>query len=421
MHNNIPGGFVGIGLTNPKAKLHVGPNRTVVFGPDSLSSVGGGQFVWFSQKGALRFRSPYDLGIYPEPQPLNYGLIGTNSLAIGECIAGANSIAIGNASSANGSNSFAQGFGVSAIGSGSFARGAYAVAEGSNSYASGLNLIASGKNSFAHGEELLATAANCFVIGRGNDPIAGSNPDNWVTKDPIFIIGNGESQSPSNAFVILKNGVTGIGKNPVGDQASWGMIQVRNVGGKDHLTLIQNSTANRWGFAVPDAGAADLFMKYNGVAKGKFSNVNGAYTLVSDISMKKDISPMEPVLDQLLQVKAYQYHYLDNESTDPLSHGFIAQEVQKLFPSFVSVAGYENGKELLGIDYTNFTVMAIKAIQEQQAIVQNQHLTISEQDDLIKSQNTIIQKQGAVIGEQQSLIELLEKRLHAIEKRMKEK
>jgi hypothetical protein len=385
-YNTNPGN-IGIGLSNPKAKLNVAPNRSVLFGPDTLSSVGGSQFVFFASKAAIRFRTAYSSGAYPEPMPYNYNVIGENSLAIGETTAEDYGFAIGNASSA-GSNGFAQGFGSSA-GDGGFARGTFTAAIGTGSFASGVNCFSTGQLGFAHGDDLEAKARGCFVIGVSNDPIATSSETNWVHTDPIFMIGNGGfTATKSNAFVILKNGVTGIGFTPTADVASWGMLQVKNTTGKDHLTLVQSSSANRWGASVPDAGTADLFLKYNGVSKGKFSNVNGAYTLVSDFRLKKDITPLDEVMPKLMRVKAYQYHYIDNNNNDPLSNGFIAQEVAEIFPSFVSKVDERNGEKMLGIDYNNFTVMAIKGIQEQQQIIGGQQQVIERQqkqiDELLK-------------------------------------
>lgn len=385
-YNTNPGN-IGIGLSTPKAKFNVAPNRTVLFGPDTLSSVGGSQFVFFASKGAVRFRSGFVEGTYPEQTPYVYSAIGPNSLAIGETIAANDAFAMGTATNA-GPYGFAQGYGASA-GNGGFARGTFVLANGWGSYASGLNCFSTGQHSFAHGSDLEAKAWGCFVLGTSNDPIDASSEESWVHTDPIFMIGNGGfTANRSNAFVILKNAVTGIGFTPTADAASWGMLQIKNTPGKDHFTVVQNTTSNRWGASVPDAGTADLFLKYNGTSKGKFSIVNGAYTLVSDARMKKDIAPLNAVLPGLLKLQAYQYHYLDNNNTDPVSHGFIAQEVAKIFPSFVSQAGEKDGEKILGIDYNNFTVLAIKGIQEQQQIIDNQQSLIEQQqqqiDELLK-------------------------------------
>jgi hypothetical protein len=69
------------------------------------------------------------------------------------------------------------------------------------------------------------------------------------------------------------------------------------------------------------------------------------------------------------------YHYKDNKK-DKRSFGLVAQNVRQYFPEIVSVSGSEEG--LLGIDYTKTGVLAIKAIQEQQQIIESQQAKIAE-------------------------------------------
>ena len=75
----------------------------------------------------------------------------------------------------------------------------------------------------------------------------------------------------------------------------------------------------------------------------------------------------------------------------------LAQETQKLFPSLVS---YDAKKDLYKMNYAGFSTVAIKAIQEQQIIIDKQSERIDKLqhtiDALIKRNemldNPIIQK-----------------------------
>ena len=64
-----------------------------------------------------------------------------------------------------------------------------------------------------------------------------------------------------------------------------------------------------------------------------------------------------------MQLDPKTYHYKINQDTDPRLYGFRAQDVEKFFPDivFTSEAGYK------ALSYSNFSVLSIKAIQEQQA------------------------------------------------------
>ena len=80
-------------------------------------------------------------------------------------------------------------------------------------------------------------------------------------------------------------------------------------------------------------------------------------------------------MSKVKQLKPLQYHYIDNQERDPLTMGFLAQEVQPLFPNAVS---QENENSILGIDYSKFAVISIKAIQEQQALIKGQNKVIQQ-------------------------------------------
>ncbi|HOZ80354.1 MAG TPA: tail fiber domain-containing protein, partial [Ferruginibacter sp.] len=83
--------------------------------------------------------------------------------------------------------------------------------------------------------------------------------------------------------------------------------------------------------------------------------------------------------------QAYQYHYLDNHPTDRFSNGFMAQDVQKIFPDAVVENELKNGEKRLGINYQYFTVLAIKGLQEQQQQIQSQEERIAKLEALVKT------------------------------------
>ena len=87
---------------------------------------------------------------------------------------------------------------------------------------------------------------------------------------------------------------------------------------------------------------------------------------------------------KVLQLKAYQYHYLDNNADDQFTNGFMAQEVESIFPQFVSRTLDTDGKEILGLNYSQFAVLAIKAIQEQQEMIYDQQKKNHDQEKTIK-------------------------------------
>ncbi len=119
--------------------------------------------------------------------------------------------------------------------------------------------------------------------------------------------------------------------------------------------------------------------EYNDNLYTYINPTTGAYINPSDVRLKKDITPLENVLGKVMALSPKKFHYKANSADDPLLWGFIAQDVQKVFPEFVDVNdGY------LGIAYTNFCVVAIKSIQEQQLIIEKQQKQIDKMEKQIE-------------------------------------
>ncbi|MEO5564107.1 MAG: tail fiber domain-containing protein [Chitinophagaceae bacterium] len=103
--------------------------------------------------------------------------------------------------------------------------------------------------------------------------------------------------------------------------------------------------------------------EFNGVLRGQISSVDGTYITGSDMRYKEAIEVVPDVLSRTLQLKPFSYYYKDSRQfAQHRSIGFIAQEVEKLFPEMV----YDIDGGYKGINYAGFAVVAIKAVQEQQ-------------------------------------------------------
>ena len=90
-----------------------------------------------------------------------------------------------------------------------------------------------------------------------------------------------------------------------------------------------------------------------------------AYNTSSDYRMKKNIKPLEDGLDRLCKLKPVKFDWkLNDESTE----GFIAHEVQDVFPEAVS--GKKDGEDMQGMDYGRITPLLVAAIQELKAEIE---------------------------------------------------
>ena len=143
------------------------------------------------------------------------------------------------------------------------------------------------------------------------------------------------------------------------------------------INLENKSQDKDWEIYVANDG--DLRLYGEGIFKGEFSLVDGAYTAASDRRLKTNINLLSNVLPSILKLEPSSYKYIDNKESDSRSIGLIAQDVQKLFPELVNeISGERTGETLYAVNYAGFGVVAIKAIQEQQEVIEQQAQKIED-------------------------------------------
>ena len=137
-----------------------------------------------------------------------------------------------------------------------------------------------------------------------------------------------------------------------------------NTSGNGVLVTALGSNCNNTSsyHLIAGTGGADKFYLYG----------NGTYTTVSDSRLKKDISKVtDNYLDKVLALNIVNYHWNDQNENDALEFGMIAQEVEELIPSIVHEGREdENGNKYKGIQASVLPYILIKAIQEQQAQIE---------------------------------------------------
>ena len=104
----------------------------------------------------------------------------------------------------------------------------------------------------------------------------------------------------------------------------------------------------------------------NNVRRAYIETGTGNYVTVSDQQQKKDLAPLGSVLSGVMQLQPVQFHFLGQNSSAANNYGFLAQDVAKVFPELARTA--EDGE--MGLAYSDFGVLAIASIQEQQAQIE---------------------------------------------------
>lgn len=253
-----------------------------------------------------------------------------------------------------------------------------------------------------HGNDAGAGASNSGTAATGSMRITtGGVPalDIGIADDSYFGAWL-QAHNPSNQSInydILLNpngGNVGIGTTVPSTQGklhvSGGSIAVDGssahgikwVTGNTMLAHIHRWTSDNRLY-VTNAGTSNLTGVY--LASGATS-----WTSTSDERLKENILETSYGLADILKLSVKEYNYKTTAEKDK-KIGFLAQEVYEVIPEFVQkgddseYSGEGNadlslkaGFEAWGVDYAGFGVLAIKAIQEQQAIIESQGAEIDE-------------------------------------------
>ena len=235
-------GKVGINTNNPQAMFHVKDSSVLFSGAPTLPNTPGNppisgagvRMMWYADKGAFRaglaasdFWGKDSTGIYSFSAGGLTRASGIASSATGyltnasadysfagglnTVASGMGSVALGELTESTGITAFAMGWNTKGIGPNAAVFGEGSVAFGTNAFATGYNTTAIGSISAAFGNSTISRSYACLTLGQFNDSIATSSRGNWLSRDPVFIIGNGTAHNArSNALTILKNGKTGI-------------------------------------------------------------------------------------------------------------------------------------------------------------------------------------------------------------------
>jgi len=274
----------------------------------------------------------------------NYGNIGSNAVDLSYSnsasttlgATGANSIAMGNGTTASGATSAAMGQGTTASGDISTAMGFNTTAVGYNSTAMGINTTASGANSTAMGEGTTASAVHSTAMGRfttasdygslviGHYNLSGATVTNSATEfnlaNTAFVIGNGAgSSNKSDAFSVLFSGETVIGN--------------------------------------------DL-------------EVKGNVLVSSDARLKANIISLGSTLAKLLLIDGKRYTM---KKDGKQNIGVLAQDIQKVFPELVST----DNRDMLAVNYQGLVPVLINALKEQDAKMKEQEKRLERLEAII--------------------------------------
>lgn len=103
-------------------------------------------------------------------------------------------------------------------------------------------------------------------------------------------------------------------------------------------------------------------------------NADGTWGSSSDVRQKENIKDISSGLDKICAMRSVSYNTIGSDPEQKDQIGFIAQEVEEIVPEIVSTdrEGYK------GIAYAKLTPILVKAIQEQQELIEELRREIAE-------------------------------------------
>jgi hypothetical protein len=135
---------------------------------------------------------------------------------------------------------------------------------------------------------------------------------------------------------------------------------------------VANAASGSFDFLGMYASTTVLRFRVSGA--GDVQNTNNSYGAISDAKLKENVTDATPKLEKLNQVRVVNYNLIGEEQKQI---GVIAQELEQIFPGMVDESpdrdkeGNDLGTTTKSVKYSVFVPMLIKAIQEQQAIIES--------------------------------------------------
>jgi hypothetical protein len=202
------------------------------------------------------------------------------------------------------------------------------------------------------------------------------------SSDGVLAFGTGSSaterariDSSGNLLVGTTSSAGGSTNTFAVSQTNKSVITVQNDASttpRGFVSLLPNggNDTSSYHLICSTLGSDKLFIYGN----GNVVNANNSYGSLSDVKLKENIVDATPKLANLMQVKVRNYNLI-GDTTKQL--GVVAQELEAVFPAMVDESPDRDAEgnvletKTKSVKYSVFVPMLIKAMQEQQAIIES--------------------------------------------------
>jgi trimeric autotransporter adhesin len=238
-----------------------------------------------------------------------------------------------------------------------------------------------------------------MIRGDGRIGINVNNPSDLLHLSPISATGD--------VFARIST-TTGLGglrlQNSAGDWSLYSNEFSRlflgystdNFATNNEILIFEPNGAN---YNVIPATSNQVFLGTSGNRWREIWSQNNLNTS-SDRRLKKNINDIKYGLDEIMRLQAVTYNWKDNDDKR-LQLGFIAQDVEKIVPEIVTKSGIsdeeferlekkgEKVTDTYGMQYTGLIPVLVKAVQEQQKVIEDKTNRISQLEGKLQKMNDL--------------------------------
>ena len=182
--------------------------------------------------------------------------------------------------------------------------------------------------------------------------------------------------SSDNAMTLRADGAFLVGTDNSSRSADDGLKVAQNSGTNLQwcLAVVGDGGSGDTGYTLYDTGAAAyrFYVTYN----GNIFATSTSITAISDATLKENVRDLDKGLDTILALQPRRFDWINGDGDDIM--GFIAQEVEEVMPELVHDYEYSEGVTKKGLKMGDMVPSLVKAIQEQQAMIETLQAQVAE-------------------------------------------
>lgn len=266
-------------------------------------------------------------------------------------------------------------------------------ASGSYSLAAGRNAEAGSDGTFVFGDSTTTSITSSSSdqaifqprVGIGKPPgvvrlwVEGSEDDSTLLRI--------DDENGDRQFHVNRDGSVVVGDEPFPKEETFTLADLNTDTSDPDGIRLQNTNDRVW-----DIHTSAHWLRFN-THSGDDDTENvayvddsdGSWNQASDARLKKNIEPVGSVLEQVRDLDVVRYDFKNREQSRK-NMGLIAQETADVFPEF---AKRETEDDYWAIDYAGLSVVALRAIQEQQETIEE----LQEENEELRDRLEVVEEE----------------------------